>query len=38
MSTIKKFSHTELTKIANIEKKLREILEKKNIDIIGFVI
>lgn len=33
MITIKKFSYTELTEIANIEQKLREILEKENIDI-----
>ncbi|MCI8397339.1 MAG: hypothetical protein HFJ52_06965 [Clostridia bacterium] len=32
MITIKEFSHKELTDIANIEQKLREILEKKNID------
>lgn len=33
MITIKNFSYKELTEIANIEQKLREILEKKNIDI-----
>ena len=31
MITIKEFSYKELTEIANIEQKLRKILEKKNI-------
>ncbi|MCI8519553.1 MAG: hypothetical protein HFJ51_05780, partial [Clostridia bacterium] len=33
MITTKEFSYKELTEIANIEQKLRKILEKKDIDI-----